>query len=138
MQRILLLFLSVSLGVLVFLCSQPDFNLPILLTDSPKIQLKSFQPFHYAALHIETSKQTPEQGILSFMKEANNQKLDITEPLLIFKPDPENSQEGSWIIATKIPTGPLVEIDMEPSENTKGFPYAVASPYHLLDDICLP
>ena len=52
MQRFLLLFLSVSLGVLVFLCSQRDFNLPILTGHAPEIQLESFKPFYYAALHI--------------------------------------------------------------------------------------
>lgn len=103
MQRFLLLFLSVSLGVLVFLCSQRDFNLPILTRHAPEIHLKSFQPFYYAALHIEMSEDSPEKGIAEFLAEVKRQNLEIFDPLLIFKSDQDNAQQRSWIIATKIP-----------------------------------
>ena len=103
MQRLLLLFLSISLGVLVFLCSQGDFNLPILVTDSTKIQLKSFQPFYYAALHIATSEEGKNDGIARFLDELQKQNLTVSEPFFIFRPIPGKSRQSKSIIATRIP-----------------------------------
>ena len=103
MQRLLLLFLSISLGVLVFLCSQRDFKLPMMFKDSTQIQLKSFQPFYYAALNITTSGREQKDVIAQFLDELQKQNLVVSEPLLIFKPNPEESQKGEWIIATRIP-----------------------------------
>jgi len=112
MQRLLLLFLSISLGVLVFLCSQRDFNLPILVTDSTKIELKSFQPFYYAALHIATSEAEKNAGIAKFLEELQKQNLTVADPLFILRPDPGKSHQSKSVIATRIPesmqiTGPL-------------------------------
>jgi hypothetical protein len=103
MQRAFLLFLSISLGVLVFLCSQRDFRLPILAKNSTQIQLTSFQPFYYAALKVTAFDIEQENGIAQFLEEFEKQNLAVSDPLLIFKTNLEKTQKAGWIIASKVP-----------------------------------
>jgi hypothetical protein len=103
MQRLLLLFLSISLGVLVFLCSQKDFNLPMLTQDSTKFQMSDLKPFYYAALQIVSSEEELNNIIEKFQKEIQNQNMILSDALLVFKSELGKSDGKAWVIATKIP-----------------------------------
>ena len=101
MQRLFLLFLSIMLGVLIFVCSQGDFEMPLIAKTSGKVELKSFEPFYYAALKIPSSVNELTAHIAQFQNELRKQNLNKSKLVFLIKPL-QNSEHNEWIIARQI------------------------------------
>ena len=108
MQRIFLLFLSIALGVMVFIFSNDNIEIPLMTRTSGNIEMQSFEPFYYVALKIPSFIEDPEVYITRLQNELKDQNLGLSDAIFIIQ-DFNNSEQNDWIIATRVPEISLVK-----------------------------
>ena len=115
MQRLILLMLAISLGVLIFVCSREGIQQPIHDSDLNRVSIKEIDPFYYVAFPHQGAYEDQETAIEQFIEELGKQEVPLTDYFLFLyfnDPTAVPVTQLDWSIAIPVTDSMLVEFPL--------------------------